>query len=243
MWDKLLAGHGAGPYYSVPFYTLHKLMAGLLAQQKLAGSALAGEMVVSMAGWVGRRVERTLAAGGEALWQRVLLTEWGGMNDVLLELYETTGDPSHLRTARAFNGFVFTAPLAAGRDDLAVLPFPHANFHLPEVVGNARAYELTGNGTDAAIVDAFLGALLANHSYATGGSNSGECWQAPTSPLSPQISPSRTRASAGRLRATSATSSPPRPRRAARSTTCSRLSRHRISRNCLGPFSPLPCRC
>jgi len=179
VWDKLLAGHGAGPYYSVPFYTLHKLMAGLLAQQKLAGSALAGEMVVSMAGWVGRRVERTLAAGGEALWQRVLLTEWGGMNDVLLELYEVTGDVSHLRTARAFNGFVFTAPLAAGRDDLAVLPFPHANFHLPEVVGNARAYELTGNGTDAAIVDAFLGALLANHSYATGGSNSGECWQAP----------------------------------------------------------------
>ena len=168
-------------------------MAGLLAQQKLAGSALAGEMVVSMAGWVGRRVERTLAAGGEALWQRVLLTEWGGMNDVLLELYEVTGDVSHLRTARAFNGFVFTAPLAAGRDDLAVLPFPHANFHLPEVVGNARAYELTGNGTDAAIVDAFLGALLANHSYATGGSNSGECWQAPTSPphlpLSPHISP------------------------------------------------------
>ena len=66
----------------------------------------------------------------------------------------------------------------------------------------------------------------------------------PTSPpLSPHLPTPRTRASAGRLRATSATSSPPRPRRAARSTTCSRLSRHRISRNCLGPFSPLPCRC
>ena len=32
VFDKLLAGHGAYPYYSVPFYTLHKIMAGLLDQ-------------------------------------------------------------------------------------------------------------------------------------------------------------------------------------------------------------------
>ena len=37
VWDKLLSGHGAGPYYSVPFYTLHKLMAGLLDQYVFAG--------------------------------------------------------------------------------------------------------------------------------------------------------------------------------------------------------------
>ena len=80
-------------------------------------------------------------------------------------------------TARRFNGYVFTAPLAEGLDDLSKLPFPHANFHLPEVVGNARAYEITGNVTDAKVVDTFLNVLLANHSYATGGSNSGECWQ------------------------------------------------------------------
>ena len=47
---------------------------------------------------------------------------------------------------------------AAGVDDLATQPFPHANFHLPEVIGNARAYELTGNTTDANIADAFFGA-------------------------------------------------------------------------------------
>ena len=66
-----------------------------------------------------------------------------------------------------------------GIDDLATRPFPHANFHLPEVIGNARAYELTGNATDAAVVSHFFAALTANHSYATGGSNSGECWQQP----------------------------------------------------------------
>ena len=102
-----------------------------------------------------------------------------GMNDVLLELYRHTADPVHLATARRFNGWVFTARLAAGQDDLADLPFPHANFHLPEIVGNARAYELTGNETDRAIVNTFFDALTTNHSWCTGGSNTGECWQQP----------------------------------------------------------------
>ena len=100
VWDKLLSGNGAGPYYSVPFYTLHKLMAGLLDQYHFAGNAQAFEMVQKMARWVHDRVEATLAAGGMELWQKVLLTEWGGMNDVLFNLYEHTGNEMHLKTAR-----------------------------------------------------------------------------------------------------------------------------------------------
>jgi len=182
VWDKLLSGRGAEPYYTVPFYTLHKLMAGLLDQWLFANNAQAFELVQKMAGWVHGRVETVIAGGGNetvgmAMWQKVLGTEWGGMNDVLYNLYEHTGDKVYLATARRFNAYVFTARLAAGEDDLGKLPFPHANFHLPEVVGNARAYQITGNKTDKAIVDTFLDVLLTNHSYGTGGSNSGECWQ------------------------------------------------------------------
>merc|ERR1719272_2557946 len=179
VFDKLLAGKGAGPYYSVPFYTLHKLMAGLLDQHIYAGNAQALELVLKMADWTHRVVERTIDVGGEELWQKVLLTEWGGMNDVLYALYQQSGDSTHLATARRFNGWVFSAPLAEGRDDLAELPFPHANFHLPEVVGFARAYELSGNTTDATIARTFFDVLSANHSFCTGGSNAGECWQKP----------------------------------------------------------------
>jgi hypothetical protein len=84
VWDKLLAGHGARPYYSVPFYTLHKLMAGLLDQWTFAANEQAYELVQRMASWVHMRVEAVLAdpEGGEELWQRVLGCEWGGMNDV-----------------------------------------------------------------------------------------------------------------------------------------------------------------
>ena len=130
-----------------------------------------------MAGWVHWRVEQCIASGGQDLWQRVLGTEWGGMNDVLYNLYERTGNTTYLNAGRRFNGYVFTARLAAGVDDLGELPFPHANMHLPEIIGNARGYELTGNATDKKIVDTFFNALTTNHSYATAGSNSGECWQ------------------------------------------------------------------
>jgi len=50
----------------------------------------------------------------QELWQRVLQTEWGGMNDVLFYLYSLTKDKGHLATARRFNAFVFTSRLADG---------------------------------------------------------------------------------------------------------------------------------
>ena len=156
-------------------------MRGLLDQYTLASNEQAFGMVKRMAAWVGRRVNATLEAGGEDLWQRVLLTEWGGVNDVLFELYHVTGDMSYLATGRKFNAYIFTAPLLAGQDSLAQLPFPHANFHLPEVVGNANAYRLTKNASDQAVSRNFFDILYTNHSFATGGSNSGECWQAPGS--------------------------------------------------------------
>ena len=71
VFDQLLAGRGAGPYYSVPFYTLHKLMAGLLDQWDFAGNAQAYGLVRRMAAWVRARVEACIAAGGMELWQKV----------------------------------------------------------------------------------------------------------------------------------------------------------------------------
>ena len=85
----------------MPFYTLHKLMAGLLDQHTHAGSSLAYTLVTRMAAWVGRRVAATLSAGGEALWQRVLLTEWGGMNDVHCALQPPIADAATTPAAKA----------------------------------------------------------------------------------------------------------------------------------------------
>eukprot|EP00756_Hemistasia_phaeocysticola_P014971 Hpha_TRINITY_DN15377_c2_g13::TRINITY_DN15377_c2_g13_i1::g.88518::m.88518/K09955/K09955; uncharacterized protein len=175
--EKLPWGSVAGRReYSVPFYTYHKVMAGLLDQHTHAQSSEALQMVRGMADWVVRNVKATFARGGQGLWQRVLGTEWGGMNDVLFNLYTVTGEKTYLQTAYAFNHWDWSAPLAAGVDDL---DGNHANTHIPEVIGNQRGYEITGNLTDRAVAVEFFAAVTKNHSFVTGGSNDHEHWGAP----------------------------------------------------------------
>lgn len=169
--------------YSVPYYSLHKLMAGLLDQHQLAGSAKALSMVTAMADWVVLRVAATLKRGGQPLWQCVLNTEWGGMNEVMYNLYAVTGTRAYLETGQRFNHWQWTAPLAIGTDDLDASHGNrggnHANTHIPEIIGSARGYELTGNGTQKDIAVNFFQIVTSNHSWATGGSNDGEHWTTP----------------------------------------------------------------
>jgi len=157
--------------YSVPYYTLHKIMAGLLDQYQLAGNELAGKTVLSLGDWVVRTVEE--AARDQATWQQVLNVEWGGMNEVMFNLFKATGEYSYFTTARLFNHWSWSAPLAIGIDDLAG---NHANTHIPEVIGNMVGFELSGNQTDRSIATEFFSAVTTNHSWATGGSNDGEHW-------------------------------------------------------------------
>ena len=169
--------------YSVPYYTLHKIMAGLLDQYQLAGNAQAFAMVTKLADWVVGRVQLTFKHGGEKLWQCVLNTEWGGMNEVMYNLYEVTGKQTYLTTGLKFNHWQFSAPLAIGDDDLDAshgnTNGNHANTHIPEIIGSARGYEVSGNATQKAIAENFFSIVTQHHSWATGGSNDGEHWTTP----------------------------------------------------------------
>ena len=124
-----------------PYYTLHKLMQGLLDQYAHMKRQTALRVLVSLVGYVGKRTEAVVAAKGLEWWRGCLNMEYGGMNDVLYSLYAVTGDDSHLRLAKLFDKPCFTAPLAAGDDPLSGL---HANTHLPLVMGAAARYEATG---------------------------------------------------------------------------------------------------
>eukprot|EP00050_Salpingoeca_kvevrii_P017944 m.69452 g.69452 ORF g.69452 m.69452 type:complete len:836 (-) comp7818_c0_seq2:170-2677(-) len=181
--DMLLVNANSQPVYSVPFYTLHKIMAGLLDQYQLLGSDLALAMLCELAGWVARTVANTVARGGQPLWQRVLGIEWGGMNEVLYNLYNLTEDASFLETAQLFNHFQWTGPLAAGLDNLDGSHGNdggnHANTHIPEVIGSARGFELTGNATQQRITENFFRFVTTTHAWATGGSNDYEHWGPP----------------------------------------------------------------
>jgi len=157
----------AGQWVWAPWYTLHKIMAGLLDAHRLAGNARARGVLVAMADWVAFRVDRLTTEQMQA----TLDMEFGGMNDVLAGLYALTGDPKHLRLAQAFDHAAVFDPLARGEDPLDGL---HANTQIPKVIGAAREYALTGDERYDHISRFFWNRVAQNRSYAIGGNSDRE---------------------------------------------------------------------
>jgi uncharacterized protein len=153
-----------------PFYTLHKIMAGLVDMYVHTGNEQALATAEGIGGWVNAYFEGI----GEDQRQRMLRIEYGGMNEVLANLYGITGKQRYLDTAHLFEQPAFLDPLAGHRDDLKGL---HANTHVPKVIGAARMYELTGETRYRDIASYFLEEVLTERSYAIGNTSVGEFWR------------------------------------------------------------------
>jgi DUF1680 family protein len=150
-----------------PYYTLHKILAGLLDVYRATGEASALEAAKGMAAWVGLRAKGLT----DAQWQAMLETEFGGMQDALTELYAITGDAEHLRLARLFDHRSVFDPLARGEDPLDGL---HANTQIPKAIGAARDCEMTGEARYCAVSDTFWRRVAQHRSYAIGGHSEDE---------------------------------------------------------------------
>lgn len=155
-----------------PYYTLHKIMAGLLDVYEHTGNRQALDVVVRMADWVKFRMDRLPREKQQAM----LMTEYGGMNEVLANLYAFTGNPEHLRLARAFDHDFLFDPLAGGQDPLDGL---HANTQIPKIIGAAREYELTGETRYRDIATFLWRRVALFRSYANGGHSDGEAFFPP----------------------------------------------------------------
>jgi DUF1680 family protein len=118
--------------------------------------------------------------------QRVLLVEYGGMGEVLANLYGVTGKAEHLNLAKRFDKNCFFDPLAAHRDELKGL---HVNTHVPQVIAAARLYELTGDKHYWNIADYFWNEVTSERSFCTGGTSNFELWRSDPGVLSTQLSP------------------------------------------------------
>src|SRR5262245_33497290 len=152
-----------------PYYTIHKIMAGLVDAHELAGNAQALVVVTKMADWVRFRVDRL----SEAQQQAALGTEFGGMNEVLANIYAITGNAEYLRVAHAFDHKAIFDPLARREDPLSGL---HANTQFPKIIGAAREYELTGDTRLRDITTFFWDRVVHHRSYVTGGNSDGEAF-------------------------------------------------------------------
>jgi len=163
LFDRVEARKGVW----APYYTLHKIMAGLLDVYRVTGDPAALEASKGMAAWVGLRAKGL----DDARWQAMLETEFGGMEDVLTELYVTTGDPEHLRLARLFDHRAVFDPLARGEDPLDGL---HANTQIPKAIGAALDCEVTGEARYCAVAETFWQRVALHRSYAIGGHSEDE---------------------------------------------------------------------
>jgi DUF1680 family protein len=155
-----------------PYYTLHKIMAGLLDVYLRFGDRQALDVVTKMADWVKLRVDRLT----DDQMQAMLATEFGGMNDVLANLYAVTGDVEYLRIARKFDHKALFDPLAHGEDPLNGL---HGNTQIPKMIGAAREYELTGETRYRDIATFFWQRVVRARSYVNGGNTDGESFFPP----------------------------------------------------------------
>ncbi len=150
-----------------PYYTLHKIMAGLLDVHVLCGNPQALDVATRMADWVKFRQDR-LSVEQQ---QKMLETEFGGMAEVLANLYAMTGNPEHLRLARTFDHKALFDPLARGNDPLDGL---HGNTQIPKMIAAAREYELTGEARYRDIASFFWQRVAKYRSFVIGGNTDGE---------------------------------------------------------------------
>ena len=152
-----------------PFYTVHKIMAGMLDMHRYTGNQQALTVVTGMAEWA----DRWTASMPEQHMQMVLDTEYGGMNDVLYELAAVTGQDRFAVVGDRFTKKRFFNPLALRRDELIGL---HTNTHIPQVIGAARRYELSGDVRFHDVADTFWHNVVETRTYVTGGTSNNEGW-------------------------------------------------------------------
>ena len=177
LFDRLRAGQPAW----APFYTLHKIMAGLLDTYTLSADAQALETVLGMARWT----ERWVQPLDEAAMAQVLEREYGGMNELLYNLSAVTGAARWQRLAQRFDRRRLLAPLAAGHDQLEGL---HANTTIPQIVGAARGFELSGTPELRTAAETFWRTVAQRRAYCTGGTSNGESWNTPPGVLAHELS-------------------------------------------------------
>ncbi|QHC68072.1 hypothetical protein GSU68_16855 [Rathayibacter sp. VKM Ac-2759] len=173
----------------VPFYNLHKVLAGLLDAHQYAPSAVSSKALVVADGfgtWI------TNWAGRQANPAQLLNTEYGGMNEALYRLYETTEKPAHKRAAEYFDETALFQKLANNEDVLNGL---HANTTIPKLIGALKRYTVfTDNPALYATLTAqektdldmyrraaenFWRMVDETHTYANGGNSESEHFHAP----------------------------------------------------------------
>jgi DUF1680 family protein len=144
-----------------PWYTLHKILQGLIDQYTMCHNDTALAVAKRMGEWAYGKTH-TL---GDDVRRRMLRNEFGGFNDAMYQLYQITGDKRFLETARFFYHNEKIDPLKAGNADLGTA---HANTFIPKLLGECRNYDLTGSEESRRAAELLFRTLSQEHAFVTG---------------------------------------------------------------------------
>ncbi len=175
-WDRLDKGERVW----APFYTIHKIMAGMFDMYSLAGNEQALGVLQGMAAWA----DEWTAPKTEDHMQRILTIEFGGMAETLYRLSAATNNDRWATVGDRFQKKSFLNPLAARRDELRGL---HVNTHIPQVMAAARRYDISGDMRFHDVADYFFYEVTTARSYVTGGTSNAEAWLAPPRRLATEL--------------------------------------------------------
>ncbi len=166
-YDKIEAGNTTGTW--VPWYTMHKILAGLIDVYQQTGNKEALTVATKLGDWVYSRTSKWT----DAVQNKVLAVEYGGMNDCLYELYKITGDDKHAKAAHSFDEMYLFEQLYKGND---ILDGRHANTTIPKIIGALNRYIALGESEEyyLQVAENFFSIVTEHHTYITGGNSEWE---------------------------------------------------------------------
>ncbi|NWF89576.1 MAG: glycoside hydrolase family 127 protein [Ignavibacteriaceae bacterium] len=164
-----------------PYYTIHKIFAGLIDVYLHMNKQKALQIAEEMAYWVKLRTDKL----SEQQIQKMLRVEFGGMNEMFYNLYAITGKEVYMELAKRFEDKFVFEPLSNHEDKLKGL---HVNTQIPKIIGAIRAYELTGDEYYKSIAKYFWNQVVEARSYSTGGTSNYEHWRSEPYHLFDQLS-------------------------------------------------------
>ncbi|MBW3553197.1 MAG: glycoside hydrolase family 127 protein [Gemmatimonadetes bacterium] len=158
-----------------PYYTLHKIVAGLIDSHVVTDNEQALGILTGIGDWVWTRLEPLGQEQLRRMWDIYIAGEYGGVNESLAYLQALTGNEDYLAAARKFDNAAVMNPIVAGED---ILDGRHANQHIPQFTGYLRVFE---EGRDARYYDAaknFWDMVVPHRIYSHGGTGVGEMFAA-----------------------------------------------------------------
>lgn len=189
--EGLLRRNLSGTSVWAPWYTIHKLLAGMIMQYRYCGNETALDVCRDFSRWTQRflaeenlmryvtpegnpKNEKIICRNADDVRRRALRNEFGGIGEAFYDLYAITGDEATLSNARFFYHNEKVDPLYLGNYDMGT---QHCNTFLPKVMAEIKswllnlprnAYAPQGAMTQREMAEAFWHEVTSRHVLAPG---------------------------------------------------------------------------